>query len=185
MRLSIPILFLTLVVNSIAANAAPTIHHEPRPIEISPKDKSEPLYSSDPKERYWSFRLGFLGGTLSEAQPTDPLFFYGLGYKFLNGSLSTWQMEVSGAKDNFLHLVVGKKFYFSFQDTLPYYKFSAGDLIDSGGGLGSILNLKKIQAIAAIGLDDVLKWNQYLQAEIGVSYALIGTQLEISLGFGF
>lgn len=186
MRLSIPILFLTLVVNGLLANAAPAINPGPSPIEMSPKDKSEPIYSTHREELDWSFRLGALGGTLREAQQTEPLYFYGFSYKFLKETTHAWQIEVSGAKDNFLHLVVGKKFFFALlQDSLPYYKLSVGDLIDSSEGLGSVLNLKKIQAMASIGLDDMLQWNQHLQGEIGVSYALIGPQIEVSLGFGF
>jgi hypothetical protein len=186
MRLSILILFLTLVVSGLAANAAPIVDHEPTRIEMSPKDKSEPIYSSEKVERNWSLRLGYLAGAMKETNQSEQLYFYGLRYDFLKESLSTWQIEVRGGKDNFIHIIVGKKFYFPLEQvTLPYYRFGIGDLVDSTEGLGSVFNLKKIQALAAIGLDDLFKWNQRLQGELGVSYALIGPQFELSVGLTF
>ncbi|WP_413290212.1 hypothetical protein [Bdellovibrio sp. HCB337] len=186
MRLYVPILFLTLVLSGFAANAAPVIDHQPSPIDISPKNKSEPIYGSSQIERNWSFRLGFIGGALKETNQAEQMYIYGLRYDFLKSSLSTWQGEFMIGKDNFIHLVVGKKFYFPLEtQTMPYYKFAVGDLIDSTDGIGSVLNLKKIQAMAAVGIDDMFHWNQRLQGEIGVSYALVGPQLEMSLGFAF
>jgi hypothetical protein len=187
MRLYASIFFLTLVVSGLAASAAPTYSNEPAAIELSPKEKSEPIFSSSEKtERNWSVRAGFLGGALKETNQSAQLYFYGLRYDFLREPLSTWEIEATTAKDNFVHLVAGKKFYFPFEDVaMPYYKFAVGDLIDSTDGLGSIFNLKKMQAMAMVGLDDLFQWDQRLQAEIGVSYALIGPQFEMSLGFAF
>ncbi|MGZ3748656.1 MAG: hypothetical protein ACXWRE_14620 [Pseudobdellovibrionaceae bacterium] len=186
MRLSILILFLTLVVNGLAAKAAPIKDHQPDPIEISPKDINEPIYATETAEHNWSLRAGLLEGALRDVAQTEQLFFLGLSYNFLKEPLRAWQIGVSGAKDNFLHFSVGRKFYFSTpHDTRPYYKFGVGELIDSTEGLGSVLNLKKIQALAFFGWEDLLEWNQNLQLEMGVSYALIGPQLEVSLGFGF
>lgn len=89
-------------------------------------------------------------------------------------------------KESFVHLVLGKKFYFPLEQvTLPYYKFAVGDLVDSTDGLGAIFNIKKIQAIAAVGLDDLFRLDQHLQFEIGVGYAIIGPQFEMSLGVAF
>jgi hypothetical protein len=186
MRLSIPILFLTLVVSGLSANAAPAIDREPSPIQMSPKDKSEPIYSLAKPELNWSLRLGLLTGVLKEPKLVEQLYFYGLRYDFRREALNTWQIEVDGAKDNFIHIVLGKKLYFPLgQDRMPYYKISVGDLINSTDGLGAVFNLKKFQAMAAIGFDDILEWNRHLEGEIGVSYALIGPQLEVSFGFGF
>lgn len=187
MRLYASILFLTLVVSGLAASAAPVMDDQPAPIEISPKEKTEPIFStSENTERNWSIRLGFLGGALKETNQAEQLYFYGLRYDFLSEPLNTWALEITTAKDNFIHIVVGKKFYFPLEEvTKPYYKLSVGDLVDSTDGLGSILNIKKFQAMAAVGLDDLFSWDQHLQGEVGVSYALIGPQFEMSLGFAF
>ncbi len=187
MRLCASIFFLTFVLNGLAARAAPVLESQPPPsIELSPKEKSDPIFRSDRTERNWSVRAGFLGGALKETNQSAQLYFYGLRYDFLREPLNTWEIEITTAKDNFLHLVVGKKFYFPLESvTMPYYKLAVGDLIDSTDGLGSILNLKKIQAMALVGLDDLFILDQRLQGEIGVSYAVIGPQFEISLGFAF
>lgn len=186
MRLSKLILFLTLVVSGRAANAAPTYDHQPGPIEMSPRVQSEAIYSSARTERDWSLRLGFLGGTLSETNKSAQIYLVGLRYDFLKDDLSTWQIEATFGKENFVHLVVGKKWSFPFEQvTKPYYKLAIGDLIESTDGLGSIFNIKKIQALAAVGLDDLFRWDQRLQGEVGIGYALVGPQLEISLGISF
>lgn len=187
MRLSASIYFLTLVLIGAAVHAAPVTDNRPSAISISPKAPGEPIYSDyEHIERNWSLRLGFLGGALSETKKSGQVYFYGLRRDFLQTTYSSWQVEVTTAVDNFMHLVIGKKFYFPLEDvTLPYYKFSAGQLISSTEGLGAIFNLKKTQAMAAIGLEDLFQWNKHLQAEIGVSYALVGPQLEFSFGWAF
>lgn len=186
MRLYVPFLFLTLVLNGFAANSAPVINHQPIPIEMSPKHKSEPIYGTTRVEQNWSFRLGYFGGAINEASQAEQMYLYGLRYDFFKESLSTWQGEVTLGENNFIHLVLGKKFYFPLETTtMPYYKFSVGNLIDSTDGIGAIFNFKKIQAMAAVGLDDLFHWDQKLQGEIGISYALVGPQFEFSLGFAF
>lgn len=186
MRLYKLILFLTLVVSGHAAKAAPTFEHQPDFIEMSPKGPSEPIYSSPRTERDWSLRLGFLGGTLSETNKAAQIYLVGLRYDFLKDDISTWQMEASVGKENFVHLVLGKKWAFPLEQvTKPYYKFAIGDLVESTDGLGSVFNFKKMQAIAAVGLDDLFHWDQRLQGEISLGYALVGPQLEMSLGISF
>lgn len=186
MRLYFPILFLTLVVSGLAANAAPIIDHQPDPIKISPKFQDEPIYSSERTERNWAARVGLLSGALSEARQSEQLYIYGFRYDFMKETLNTWQIEVMTGKGNFIHFVLGKKFYFQLETvTMPYYKFSMGNFIESTEGIGSVFNLKKIQAMAALGLDDIFRWNQRLQAEFGISYALVGPQFEVSLGVPF
>jgi len=187
MRLYASTLFLTLVLNTLAASAAPVKNTQPSAIEISPRQNSEPVFASiDKTERNWSIRFGFLGGALKETHQAEQVYYYGLRYDFLREPLSAWEFEGITGKDNFLRLALGKKFYFPLEEvTRPYYRFSVGDLIDSTDGLGAVLNPKKIQAIAAVGLDDMFKLNQRLQGELSVSYALIGPQLDISLGFAF
>lgn len=187
MRLYASTFFLTLVLNATAAFAAPVNDTQLPPIELSPKERSEPIYASvDKTERNWSVRFGFLGGALKETNQSEQLYFYGLRYDFMRETLSTWEFEFITAKNNFLHLSIGKKFYFPLEDvTLPYYRFSVGDLIDSTDGLGAILNPKKIQAVAAVGLDDLFSLNKRVQGEISLAYAIIGPQLEISLGLAF
>lgn len=187
MRLYASTLFLTLVLNASAAFPAPVMDNQPGPIQISPKDQNEPIFSTvENTERNWSVRLGFLGGAFKETNQAEQLYFYGLRYDFLKEPLNTWSFELTTGKDNFLNLVVGKKFYFPLEEvTKPYYKFSVGDLVASTDGLGSIFNIKKLQAMAAVGLDDLFSWDQRLPGEIGVNYALIGPQFEVSLGFAF
>jgi len=187
MRLYASTFFLTLVLSGLAAFSAPVIDEQRPTIEISPKANIDPIYRSvDRTERNWSIRMGFLGGALKETNQAEQLYFYGIRYDFLREPLETWTFEITTAKDNFLHFVVGKKFYFPLEEvTLPYYKLSVGDLVDSTDGIGSIFNIKKIQAMTAVGMDDMFSWNRHLQGEIGVSYALIGPQFEISLGIAF
>lgn len=186
MRLYVPILFLTLVLSGFVSRAAPKADLNPSPLTLSPNDKSDFIYSQEHTERNWSLRVGILAGAISETQKAAQVSMYGFRYDFLKTSLTSWQMEVMLGKDNFLHLVLGKKFYFPLEtQTMPYYKFSLGNLIESTEGLGSIFNLKKMQAMAAVGLDDLFHWNQRLQGELAVSYALIGPQLEFSLGIAF
>lgn len=186
MRLYVPLLFLTLVVSGLAANAAPVIDHDPDPIQLSPKGKEEAIYRTENTDKNWSVRVGYLSGAVSEARQAEQMTIYGVRFDFDKESLSTWQFEVMTGKDNFLHFVLGKKFYFPLETiTMPYYKFSVGNMIDSTEGIGSVFNIKKVQAMAAVGLDDIFHWNQNLQGEVGASYALVGFQFEMSLGFAF
>lgn len=187
MRLYASTFFLTLVLSAAAAFGAPTNETQPPTIELSPKERSEPIFSSrDHTERNWSVRLGFLGGALKETNQSEQLYYYGLRFDFLRETLSTWVIEFDTAKNNFLHISVGKKFYFPLESvTMPYYRLSVGDLIDSTDGLGAIFNPKKIQAIAAVGLDDMFKLNQRVQGELSLAYAIVGPQFEFSLGLAF
>jgi hypothetical protein len=187
MRVYVLILFLTLVLTHSVSHSAPTIDHTPLPIDVSPKNATD-VYSFEEKDpaKDWSLRLGFLGGTINETHQAEQIYYYGLRYDFLRDPFSACEGEVTIGKNNFVHIVIGKKMYFTLEEvTLPYYKLALGDLIDSMEGLGSIFNIKKIQAIAAVGLDDLFKWNRHLQGEIGIGYAVIGPQLEISLGIAF
>jgi len=186
MRLYVNFLFLTLVLSGTAAISAPVIDHTPPSIEISPQDEVREIPSSRQDTHDWSLRLGFLGGALKESNQAEQLYFYGLRYSLQSETLRAWDLEITTGGNNFLHLVVAKKFYFPLETvTLPYYKFGIGDLVDSSENLASIFNFKKIQAMASVGLDDLFSWNQRLQGEIGVAYALVGPQFEASLGFAF
>lgn len=186
MRLYVSILFLTLVVTSSISFAAPVIDHRPTPLQISPQQDTQDIIFEPASDRSWSLRLGLLNGALKETLPAEQLYFYGLRYGFLKKPLQKWEIEISTGGTHFLHLVIGKKFYFPLEDvTLPYYKFSIGDLIHSNENLGAVLNIKKIQAIAAVGLDDLFQWDRRLQGELAVSYAWVGPQLEASLGLAF
>jgi hypothetical protein len=186
MRLCVPILFLTLVLSVPAAYSAPVIDHRPPKIEISPKDPTEEIASTRREFNDWSLRLGFLGGALKETNQAEQLYFYGLRYSFERETLQVWEFELNTGGDNFLHLSLGKKFYFPLEDvTLPYYKLGVGALINSSDNLASVFNIKKIQGMAAVGLDDLFSWDRRLQGEIGVAYALIGPQFEMSLGIAF
>ncbi|MBC7370753.1 MAG: hypothetical protein H7326_04260 [Bdellovibrionaceae bacterium] len=177
---------MTLVLSAPAAWTAPVVDHSPAPIEMSPKEPASEIPSDRKESRDWSLRTGFLGGALNEVDKAEQLYFYGVRYTLLRETLRAWDLEITTARKNFLHLKVAKKFYFTLETvTLPYYKFGAGDLVDSSENLASIFNFKKIQATAAIGLDDLFSWDQRLQGEIAVSYAIIGPQFEMSLGFAF
>lgn len=186
MRLCFPILFLTLVLTGPLLQAAPKVELQLEPISLSPQKDNEPVYASERTERNWSLRTAFLGGATSEARRAERVILYGLRYDVVKKPLSAWQLEVMVGKDNFIHWVYGKKNYFPLETvTMPYYKFSLGEWMDSTEGLGSIVNIKKLQALAAVGLDDVFQWDQRLQLEIGAGLALIGPQLEVSLGLAF
>jgi len=186
MRLYFPILFLTLVVSGLAANAAPMNDPQPNPIEMSPKQVGEPIYSTGRIERDWSARVGFLSGAISELNQTEQFPIYGLRYDVKKDIESAWQVEAMLGKGSFLHLVLAKKTYFPLERwMMPYYRYGVGDSVDFIDGLGSVLNIKCIQAVGAVGVDDILGWDQRLQAEMALSYALIGPQVEITLGFAF
>lgn len=187
MRLYASTLFLTLVLSAVAALAAPVNETQPPTIELSPKERSEPIYTStDRTERNWSLRLGFLGGALTETNQAEQMNYYGLRFDIFRETLSTWEFELDRGKGNFLHLSVGKKFYFPLEPvTVPYYRLAVGDLIDSTDGLGAVFNPKKIQAIAAVGLDDMFKLDKRVQGELSVAYAIVGPQFEFSIGIAF
>lgn len=187
MRLWSSIFFLTFVLIGSAGHPAPLVDDRPAAPSLSPKLSGEPVFSGERLvDRNWSFRLGFLGGSLSETNKSGQVYYYGLRWDFLRRPYHSWQIELTTAEDNFIHLVLAKKIYFPLEEvTRPYYKFGIGELISSTNGLGSIFNLKKTQALAAVGLDDLFLWNRRLQAEIGLGYAIVGPQLEASLGFAF
>lgn len=186
MRLCLKFLFLTLVLSAPAAWSAPVIDHSPTPIDINPKDANELIELSREDSRDFSLRLGFLGGALNEVNHSQQLYFYGLRYSILRETLRAWDLEIATGGNHFLHLKVARKFYFPLESvTLPYYKIGIGDLVDSSENLVSIFNFKKVQALAAVGLNDLFSWNRYLQGEIAIGYAVVGAQLEFSLGFAF
>lgn len=186
MRLYNCVFFLTFVLTQTPALSAPSFDYKPPTIGVSPKDSVEEIPSQHPEFRDWSLRLGLLGGKVTEAKSYDQLYYYGLRYSFFRETLSTWDFEITTGGSNFMHISLGRKFYFPLESvTLPFYRFAVGDLIDSSENLGSLFNIKKIQGLAAIGLDDLFLWNQHLQCEVSLAYAIIGPQLEFSLGLAF
>ncbi len=186
MRLYISLIFLTFVLPGHRAHSAPGFEYKPAPIEVSPKIPTEEVASFRSGFRDWSLRLGSLMGAFNETSTSGQLYFYGLRYSFQRQTLSAWELEVVTGGNNFLHITVGKKFYFPLEEvTMPYYKLSLGDLIDSSENLGSVFNIKKIQAMASIGLDDLFLWDQKIQTELGAAYALVGPQFEVSIGLAF
>jgi hypothetical protein len=133
-----------------------------------------------------SLRLGILSGSFNETHEQKILQFVAFRFDFNKTSFETWQGEIKLGSGNFVHLTVGKKFPFMLEQIgAPYYKFAAGNLLDSSEGLGSIFNFKKFQGIAAIGLDDFFLFHHRLQMELAASVAIVGAQLETSLGFAF
>ncbi len=186
MRLSISLIFLTFVLIGQIARSAPAFEYRPAPVKVSLNEPTDDVLPFRNVSYDWALRLGTLSGAFSETSSTDQLYYYGLRYSFYRQSLSSWELEISTGGNNFLHITAGKKFYFPLEEvTLPYYKISVGDLVDSSENLASVFNIKKIQAIAAVGLDDLFLWNQRLQGELAIGYALVGPQYEVSIGFAF
>jgi hypothetical protein len=186
MRLYFPILFLTLVLSGLAANAAPTNDLQPNPIEMSPKQKGEDIFSVGRVERDWSARVGFLSGAISELNKTEQFPIFGVRYDLSKNFEGAWQVEAMLGKASFVHLVAAKKTYFPLERwMMPYFRYGVGDSVDFTDGLGSVLNIKCIQAVGAVGIDDIFEWEQRLQAEVALSYALIGLQFEVTFGYAF
>jgi hypothetical protein len=190
MRLSIRFFLLTLVLQASAAVAAPIIRHEIEPIDTSPK-LEQPKISAQPGSNIipnydTSFRVGIISGVFDESREQRIRQFAALRFDFNKKSFETWQAEIKIGTNNFIHANVGRKTPFVLEEvTAPYYRFAVGNLLDSSEGIGSILNFKKFQAIAAIGMDDLFLLNHRLQAEFSAGATLIGAQVECSLGYAF
>ncbi len=192
MRLLNWIFLLTLVLPASQSLAAPVVTHEIEPITGSPKldtndmtlvkaghDQSAQIFDA-------SLRVGIFSGVFDESQTKMIRQFVGLRYDFKKHFAETWQAELKLGNENFIHLMIGKKYWWVLEETTaPYYRFAAGNFLDSSNGLGSIFNFKKFQAIAAIGLDDAFLLNYRVQLELAAGFAIVGPQLEASIGFAF
>lgn len=133
-----------------------------------------------------SLRIGYFSGVINETRDQKRLSFIAARFDFNKRTFETWQAELKFGSENFLHATLGKKFPFLLEQIgAPYYRFAGGAILDSSEGLGSIFNFKKLQAIAAIGLDDFFLLNNRLQMELAVGAAMLGPQFEASLGFAF
>lgn len=168
--------------------AKSTLQWQP-PAPLTPEEEAilvEERRKSASKVFDTSFRLGIYSGIFDESRTQQIRQFAALRYDFNKTSSDTWQIEGKIGSKNFVHMMVGKKFPYLLEEvTAPYYRFAFGNLLDSTNGLGSIFNFKKFQAIAAIGLDDTFLFDHRLQLEIAVSAAIVGPQLEGSIGYAF
>lgn len=145
-------------------------------------ESAEPLT----KSYNWSLRATFFGGAVSETNASEQTYVYGLRGDFNKDTAGTWQGEVDVNSQNLMLVSVARKNYFLLERVaMPYYRLGVGEIMDSSEGIGSVINLKKIQALAAVGLDDLFLFSQRLQCEAGVGFADIGPQFEFSLGIAF
>jgi hypothetical protein len=133
-----------------------------------------------------ALRAGIIVGNFAETGGKKNLQFAAYRRDFAKHPYEAWQAELKVGSSQFLELSAGKKFYFPLEPvTAPYYRFAVGDLVLSPEGIGSVLNIKKFRAIAAVGLDDAFFLAHRLQFEIAIGTAMIGSQAELSLGFAF
>jgi hypothetical protein len=134
----------------------------------------------------YSVRVGNLVGQFNEGSGPKSLQFAALRFDFAKRPYEAWQGELKVGSNKFVEVSIGKKFNFPLEPvTEPYYRFAIGDLVESTEGFGSILNFKKFRAVAAIGLDDAFLLSHRLQVEAAVGAAIIGNQVELSIGFAF
>lgn len=201
MRLCVLLLFLTLVAKpAMSWSAAPpplwaatspndddSQWRSPAPLSRTDGGKvHRPYFPAEREDFDNALRAGIIVGDFSETGGKKNLQFAAYRRDFAKHPYETWQAELKVGSSQFLELSVGKKFYFPLEPvTAPYYRFAVGDLVLSPEGIGSVLNIKKFRAIAAVGLDDVFFLAHRLQFEIGVGTAIIGNQAELSLGFAF
>lgn len=184
MRLIIPLLFLTLVLNALPSNAAPTTKTTTPSLPLSAQP--DPLLTDNGfhltklPTTQWSLSLGYAGGNFLESDTWTQGVTMSLKYSPLPiDSLPVWDLEAEINKNNTLGAFIGKRWYISDDDYQPYFRLAGGSFFDASSELGNLVQIKRWRARSSVGIGEQLNF------EFGFGLAVTGPDLFAQMGYNF
>lgn len=181
-------IFLTFV--WLEALAAPKVTTQ---LPNKTLDKQESLQAANPEaenelpqkaQRMWAFYLQYYSGTLLERNESYDQIHYGGQFSLdpidLRASISEKAAALSVSRRvNLLSPLQAAKLI------EPFYRYGLDWLLKTSDGVGAFGNTKRLQAFAAIGLQDVGYLNRRVSTEAGVGFALTGVSYHFLIGIHF
>lgn len=184
MRVSVLILFLTLVVSAISVNAAPTTKTTLDPAPLS--GQSDPLLADKTishdklPSTQLNFAVGFAGGDFLEGDEWKQGPTFSLRYSPLDiEEMPKWDLEGQLNKDNLIGVFFGKRFFVKQDDYLPYIRLAAGTFFDAKSEFANVVEIKRWRARAGFGIGAQFNF------EFGAGVAVTGVDLYGQLGYNF
>lgn len=185
MRVYRVLFFLTLVLSSFQALAAPTtktiLDTKPFTSETDPFLESlDPSFREGPPTFYLNIAVGFSGGNYLERDEYLQAPFLALRYMPLVDEQPDWDYQVEVNQENLVGLAVGKRWYCCPDDEfLPYLRASANLFLKGSGELGGIAEIHRWRARASAGVGKKFNF------EAGAGLAITGADLFAQFGYNF
>lgn len=188
MRLALIYFFLTFVVGASAWAApdsdlkAPKINTRPNTDQSEWGAKLIPTRSN--ADHTLTFSLGTIAGSLSEEGENTNATFLGISQTKDLGLLTAHEFGVEILDNGQMGAHLARKKLMRLGENFePYYKVGVGALYKSTEGFGSLVNYKRYQGRASIGLDDIMGWKRRLRGEVGIAYGFLGLTYQAWLGY--
>lgn len=213
MRLSLLSIFLTFVLIGTAVTAAPNrkwpksrpsgleqndFDEDPGPTKKEPTSPTYPnmMEPSDlqieklqiPTARRgmkdFNFHIGTLGGNI--LTDTDQRITQYVGVRYIPYIVfeKAWDYTVEGHTQGLLALAAGHRWQIESDEHFnSYYRLAFENFIDSGEGLGGLVNLRHMKLMASFGLGDIFELQRHVTGEVGVGYGLSGFVSYLQIGY--
>lgn len=211
MRLFSVILFLTLVGSSaVAAPSAnapkPGLPSEtPVPVEKAPLEKTEttqwtPSPNPPPppetvvsvgsefhRRSAWSVSPhgGLIAGQILEPADTETTTFAGAALSWEREAAELWDFSLDASATNWIRLGAARRFAIESVTLTfgPYWSVGVTQTLQGSDMLASIVDLKRVKAMANFGWDDLFEQDHQWTAEVGVGYGIAGAIFNAQAGW--
>lgn len=183
MRVFLVLLFLTLVVNSVPAFAAPqtttTLESTPLSAEDDPVLGSINPSTLPPRPTFLlNVSAGYEGGNYLERDEYLQGLFVAFRYVPLTNDVPVWDYEVEINKENMVGLSVGRRWYCCPGDAyMPYARASANLFLHGSDELAGIAEIRRWRLRGALGV------GENFTAEFGVGIAVTGPDIFGHIGY--
>ena len=185
MRLLLLPLFLTFVLNSPFAVAAPqtttTMESPPLTGDDDPAlVRTNPEFREDPVTFFMNLSIGYVGGNLLERDEYVQGSYLALRFMPLKNDQIVWDYHLDVNEKNLLGLAVGRRWYCCPGDEfMPYGRASANLIIDPKDELAGLAELRRWRIRASVGIGEKFVW------EFGVGLAVTGPDIYAQFGYNF
>lgn len=186
MRVYFFTLFLTFVVTSPLAQAAPstTTKMETQPLSgQSDPVLADKVYLSTlekPPTSQMGISLGYGGGPYLEKENYIVSPNLRVTFSPLENDLPKWEYSLEVNSENALGIFLGQRWYCCPEDDyLPYYRVSLGSFFDANAGLANFAEIRRLRARGAFGV------GKKFFTEIGGGLAVTGADIFLQFGYQF
>jgi hypothetical protein len=212
MRLSLHLVFLTFVLISELSYSAPNkalpkskhsisnqneFDEVPGPTKTEPTQITYPNYAlpDDATPKVQSERpvrglndlniyLGALGGDVWEIGDKLGTQFIGVRYIPHENFETAWDYSVDAHSQGLIVTTVGHRWYIPRDDFFESYtRLGFGDFINSGDGLGGLINVRHFKLMASFGISDLFELHRRMTGEVGLGYGLGGFITYLQIGY--
>lgn len=187
MRVFINLLFLTFVLASSIGTAAPNTSNNVKPSEFNSNPIPAPLWKHDQSPYRFSLYGGFSGGNFFDADKTLATALLGFRFSYRTNEDHAWDYNAEvKSPENLIALHFGKRYsILSTSAFAPYYKLAAGTQLKADNALANFVEIKRWQARASGGFNNLFNSDYPLYAEAGLGIAVVGLEYFAILGVDF